>query len=275
MTSQESAYAPVHSADVDALNEIAGFLALNDFPPGGCPIEERPIDCIIWAGNAVLHTAEQAFRLVRDGTIPRILLSGGVGHSTRLLWQAVARHEDYRTVTVEGRAEACILKDIAERFWNIDPLRILLEDASTNSGENAVFSRQVLEDRDIAADAILLVQDPTMQRRTDATFRHIWRDRPSVRFYNWPTFTPRVALTENGMRYDLGTLPEPWSMERFISLVMGEIPRLRNDESGYGPRGKGFIGAVEIPDRIEAAYIRLSDGIGSRFSGRAAIKPPV
>jgi len=238
--------------------------------PRGCRrLAEQGIDCIVWAGNAVLHTAEQAFRLVRDGSIPRILLSGGIGHSTALLWQEVRRHETYRAVAVENRPEAQILRDIAERFWQVDPARILVEDASTNSGENAAFSRRLLEERGIGADTVLLVQDPTMQRRADATFRHVWRDRPQVRFRNWPTFTPKVAAENGELRYDLAPVAGLWPMERFLSLVMGEIPRLRNDASGYGPRGKGFIAAVDIPDAVEAAYARLAGGTGSRSHERA------
>jgi hypothetical protein len=36
------------------------------------------------------------------------------------------------------------------------------------------------------------------------------------------------------------------SLERFISLLMGEVQRLRNDEQGYGPRGKGFFAEGSI-----------------------------
>lgn len=45
-----------------------------------------------------------------------------------------------------------------------------------------------------------------------------------------------------------------WSPERFLSLIMGEIPRLRDDENGYGPLGRGFIPHVDIPVEIETAY---------------------
>lgn len=27
-----------------------------------------------------------------------------------------------------------------------------------------------------------------------------------------------------------------WKMERYINLLMGEIPRLTDDENGYGPK---------------------------------------
>lgn len=47
-----------------------------------------------------------------------------------------------------------------------------------------------------------------------------------------------------------------WDVERYLSLLLGEIPRLRDD--GYGPAGKNFIDHVDIPASAEAAWDRLS-----------------
>jgi hypothetical protein len=40
---------------------------------------------------------------------------------------------------------------------------------------------------------------------------------------------------------------------------MGEIPRLKNDINGYGPRGKNFIVAMDIPSEIMEAYHKLAN----------------
>lgn len=48
-----------------------------------------------------------------------------------------------------------------------------------------------------------------------------------------------------------------WDDQRFYDLLMGEIPRLRDDGNGYGPKGRGFIAHVDIPDDVEAAWTRL------------------
>ena len=48
-----------------------------------------------------------------------------------------------------------------------------------------------------------------------------------------------------------------WDIERYISLLMGEIPRLSDDENGYGPKGKGFIAHVEIPTEVRKAFTDL------------------
>ena len=48
-----------------------------------------------------------------------------------------------------------------------------------------------------------------------------------------------------------------WDMERYLNLLMGEIPRLRDDENGYGPKGKNFIAHVDIPETVQEACERL------------------
>lgn len=48
-----------------------------------------------------------------------------------------------------------------------------------------------------------------------------------------------------------------WDLERYITLLMGEIPRLTDDPEGYGPKGKGFIAHVEIPLAVRNAFLEL------------------
>ena len=50
-----------------------------------------------------------------------------------------------------------------------------------------------------------------------------------------------------------------WEIDRYISLLMGEIPRLSDDENGYGPRGKDFITHVDIPDEVRKAFDELCE----------------
>jgi uncharacterized SAM-binding protein YcdF (DUF218 family) len=255
---------------VAAFNEVAAFLALDDLGPQGADglpedLAAGSVDCVILAGNCVLETAEGAFRAVKGGVGPKLLITGGVGHATEVLRRKVAMHPAYRVVATEARTEAHILADIAERFWDIARSSILIEPDSTNSGENAWFSRRVLESAGLNVRAILLVQDPTMQRRADATFRHVWSDCPDLSVLNWPTFTPRVHLVGKELRFDLNGVAGLWSMDRFMALVMGEIPRLRDDPHGYGPKGRGFIAHVDIPEHIEAAYAQLKNSLSGHF----------
>ena len=50
-----------------------------------------------------------------------------------------------------------------------------------------------------------------------------------------------------------------WDMDRYITLLMGEIPRLADNADGYGPRGKGFIAHVDIPNEVEEAFLELKE----------------
>jgi len=49
-----------------------------------------------------------------------------------------------------------------------------------------------------------------------------------------------------------------WDVDRYISLLLGEIPRLRDDEGGYGPAGKNFIDHIDVPAEVEEAHARLA-----------------
>lgn len=101
-----------------------------------------------------------------------------------------------------------------------------------------------------------------MQRRSDASFRRAWRDSSwGTEFVNWPTFVPMLDLNDGRVEYAAG-LPAPlWAGDRFMSLLLGEIPRLRDDTNGYGPRGRDFIAHVEIPIAVEQHHRKLIMGI--------------
>ena len=40
----------------------------------------------------------------------------------------------------------------------------------------------------------------------------------------------------------------------FLGLVAGEVPRLRDDAGGYGPKGRGFIASVDVPTEVERSW---------------------
>ena len=65
--------------------------------------------------------------------------------------------------------------------------------------------------------------------------------------------TARVVVRDGRLAY----AEEPagmWDVDRYRALLMGEVPRLRDDEEGYGPRGAGFIAHVDVPDEVERAW---------------------
>jgi uncharacterized SAM-binding protein YcdF (DUF218 family) len=256
---------PDLAGDAADLNAIARWLAPLDVDPlSPARLEAltgRPsVDLLVLLGSSVLDSLDLAASAWREGIAPRILVSGGVGHSTGHLRDNVRADQRYSGVPLAGRGEAEILRDLLLSHHHIPAEALLLEFRSTNCGSNAIESRRLLTAIGANPRTLLLVQDPTMQLRSWASFRRAWGDDASVRFLNLPAYLPRVVPGDGGLAF---AAPAPWSMERFVSLILGEVPRLRDDEKGYGPRGQGFIEHVDVPPQVEAAHGRLARRYGS------------
>ncbi len=246
------------------LNTVSAFLAAPDLRELSSTAVEKQLrvpsaDLLVLLGNSVLHTVRTVARGMKSGVADRLLIAGGNGHSTDHLRRAVRGFWPYKDLVVDERAEAEILRDVLVHAHGLDELDILVEPDSTNCGANAENAYALLQERRLTPEHVILVQDPTMQRRTRASFRRVWGEETSVHFLNCPTFVPQVRAENGSLAFETPDRAGLWSMERFVSLVMGEIPRLRNDERGYGPKGRGYIVAVEIPPAVAAAYQRLVD----------------
>ncbi|WBW59163.1 YdcF family protein [Klebsiella electrica] len=240
-------------ATLAAANRLGQWLALDDFT-----VQTPAVDIVVLAGNAVIPTIDAACRLAADVGVP-LLISGGVGHSTVFLYDAVRNDPRYRSVPVDGRPEAHILADIAHLFWHIPRDKIVVEDRSTNCGENARFTRERLAATGLAPRAGVVLQDPTMQRRTMATFARVWQGEAAMpQWYSMPGCAPLLGNTANGLAF-CGDSAGLWPVGRYLSLILGELPRLLDAPQGYGPRGKDFIVHVDIPAQILDAGQRLSE----------------
>ena len=55
--------------------------------------------------------------------------------------------------------------------------RILVENRSTNTGENILFTKRLLAERQLDLETFIVVQKPYMERRSYATFRKIWPEK--------------------------------------------------------------------------------------------------
>ncbi|AKL04819.1 YdcF family protein [Klebsiella oxytoca] len=237
-------------ATLAAANQLGAWLAQHDLP------QQPSIDVVVLAGNAVIPTIDFACQLAAHHAVP-LLISGGIGHSTSFLYHAVLNDPRYCTIPVADRAEAHILADIAHRFWAIPREYIVVEDRSTNCGENARFTRQMLEQRGITHRTGVVSQDPTMQRRTMATFARVWQDAAHApMWYSAPGCSPVLCNGDNGVTFS-GDSSGLWPVERYLALILGEPPRLADNPQGYGPLGKGFIAHVDIPPQIIDAWQTL------------------
>ena len=98
-----------------------------------------------------------------------------------------------------------------------------------------------------------------MQLRMDAGMR--LHCPGGVRILNYAAYRAEVVWDGRALAY-ARPIHGMWPMERYVELLLGEIPRLTDDAGGYGPRGKGFIAHVDVPAPVQAAYARLRQTFG-------------
>lgn len=169
--------------------------------------------------------AERGARLWLDGWAPLLIFSGGLGVVTGRFW-SVPEADQFAEIAIG---------------MGVPNERILIENRSTNTGENVLFSRRLLEQRGIEAQTFIVVQKPYMERRSYATFRKVWPEKDLV------VTSPRLSLDEYLGRYD----HEPLSPEDAIGIMVGDLQRIRL----YAE--KGFQIPQEIPNDVWEAYEAL------------------
>ncbi|KAL4752521.1 hypothetical protein BDW72DRAFT_202205 [Aspergillus terricola var. indicus] len=246
----------VSPGTVADINLLAGYLSNPQLQFEDLP-STPPVDCIVICASMVLHRAEALFHALQGNPFltKALVLCGGVGHSTQYIYDAVAQHSRFSSISndIQCLPEAWVLERILDTFFDQAAIaskgcRILIEDRSTNCGENALFSRRVLDDAGLQnLRRCVLIQDPTMMRRTVASFQKTYEERTQMPlFLSCPLLVPRVARSEEPegtLRYAVSEVGL-WPLERFISLILGEIPRLKDMR-------------MEVLVDIEAAWTRL------------------
>lgn len=237
----------------DDVEVIGRYLARRDIAAPGADLPG--FDVLVLCGSAVLPSVEVAARCFHEGVAGRILVTGGVGHSTPYLMEALRRSPRYAGTPAVPRPEAQVFADLLRRHFDVPGHALTVEAESTNCGQNAEFSVRLLAQS--TATRVLLLQDSTMQRRTHASFERHGRAlglRP-----RWLTsYAPVMPSLGDTIAYaGQPTGDAVWSFQRFTSLALGEIRRLQDNADGYGPRGADYIDHVDIPDDVLDAYRRL------------------
>lgn len=189
-------------------------------------------DLILALGSNDLRVAEYAADLYLRGWAPLLVFSGGAGALTRDRF---------------SKPEAEMFADIA-RQRGVPESAILIEAESTNTGENVIFSRRLLESRGIHKDRaedggedsekwpenLILVQKPYMERRAYATFMNFWPGKRVI------AASPPIPFSE----YPIENLP----VDLVINIMVGDLQRIKV----YPDRG--FQIEQQIPDDVWQAF---------------------
>ena len=207
-------------------------------------------DVLVLFGASILCGGDVLAEAMRRHVAKTYIIVGGAGHTTETLRMNI--HRAIPTIETANRPEADIFADYLKYQYGLAPDYI--ENKSTNCGNNITYLLQLMHENHIAHKSIILCQDASMQRRMEAGLKkHLTED---VQIINYAVYSAKVICQNNQLTYEK-EIKGMWPMERYISLLMSEIPRLTDDENGYGPHGKGFIAHVDIPADVLTAFQTL------------------
>ena len=187
------------------------------------PVEKA--DCIVGFGCINDDIAIRAAELYREGYAPRILFSGGLGRNTKSRWSC-SEAERYRDIALE----LGVPEDV-----------ILIENRSTNTGENILFSREILSAESLADKRLLCVHKPFMERRVWAAMKNYWPEA------DFTMTSPRLSMEE----YIEHTMAQGMTEKAVIDVIVGDVQRMEI----YAE--KGFQIPQPLPEDVRAAFEKM------------------
>lgn len=203
----------IDSEIIDAAKLLWNYHRLNHKP--------EKADCILALGSHDLRVAERAADLYLQHFAPLLIMSGGLGNFTQDIWTE-KEADKFAAIAIEKGVPADA---------------ILIENKSSNTGENISFTQKLLQKKGIDPQSFIVVQKPYMERRSYATFKKVW---------------PEKKLTVTSPQISFETYPtEEIPLERVIHIMVGDLQRIK-----LYPE-KGFQIYQKIPEEVLSAYEKL------------------
>ncbi|MDE1225466.1 YdcF family protein [Vibrio aestuarianus] len=182
-----------------------------------------PADIILVFCSNDIRVAEYAASLYHQKLAPYLMFSGGQGRFTEGLFDKS-----------EAETFAAIAKDAG-----VPSEHILLETHATNSGENVLLTHELLQQKSIQTQRIILVQKPFMERRAFATFEK-----------QWPEHYQSLVVTSTGESF-FDYLNEEFTLDVALTALLEDFSRIKTYPE------QGFQTKQIIPDEVEQAYHAL------------------
>lgn len=172
------------------------------------------------------RVAYKAANLYIEGLGGYVIFSGGIAHA-----------KDQLKVDWEESEAEYFAKIAIEQGVHKD--KIIVENKSTNTGENIKFTYELLQKKALELKSFILVQKPYMERRTYATFKKQW-PHPSTQIQ---VTSPKLSYEE----YVKGDIPKDLA----INVMVGDMQRIKEYPK------VGFQIEQEIPEHVWEAYTKL------------------
>jgi uncharacterized SAM-binding protein YcdF (DUF218 family) len=184
-----------------------------------------PADAILVLCSHDTSVAECAAKLFLERWAPLLIFSGGLGTITRHLWRE-PEADQFAAIAVS---------------MGVPREDILIENRSTNTGENVEFTKRLLAEKQLDPQRFILVQKPYMERRSYATFKRRWPEKAVV------VTSPRVSFDEYVNAYSNTAL----TSDDVVGIMVGDLQRIRV----YATKGYQIV--QEIPDEVWQAFEEL------------------
>lgn len=146
-----------------------------------------------------------------------------MGSLTKDIWQE-AEAEKFAKIAIE---------------MGIPKEKILIENKSTNTGtgENILFTKNLLAKYNLNPQKFIVVQKPYMERRAFATFKKIWSEKEVI------VTSPQITFD----KYPTKEIPK----DEFLNIMVGDLQKIKI----YAERG--FQIPQQIPSDVWTAYEKL------------------
>ena len=175
-------------------------------------------DCILVLGSHDTRVAERSAELFLEGWAPLLIFSGGLGRLTDSVGEETEA-DKFAAIAINKGAS---------------PNAILVDNRSTNTGENILFTQALLNEKNLDPQSFIVVQKPYMERRSFATFKKHWPYKQLI------VTSPQLSFEQ----YPTEDIP----LERVINIMVGDLQRIKI----YAE--KGFQIYQQIPDKVWHAY---------------------
>ena len=208
-------------------------------------------DIMVLFGGSIICGGDVLADAINNDIADKYIIVGGAGHTTESL--RMQMRKELPDIFIDDKITEAEMFNIyinKKYGFNAD----LLELKSTNCGNNITYMLSLLKENNIDFNSIIICQDSTMQYRMEAALRKYISD--DILIINYAAYKVKVININDKLIYEKEVLGM-WDIDRYISLLMGEVQRLNDDENGYGPKGKDFIVHIDIPDDVMNAFFEL------------------
>lgn len=202
----------------EPLKIIFDYMSLNQ--------KVKKCDVMIGCGCSSLDIPIVCSDLYKKGFSNKIIFAGGYGKVTKNKFQ---------------KQEAIIYKEIA-MTEGVKENDIYLDDKSSNTVENFLFSKEIIDSNHWDIQSILIVHNKANERRTFNTAREVWKDK-------------EIIITSKDVSFDeyFERLKSKKEEERniLISVLVGNIQRMVI----YPQFGLQI--EEEVPEKVIDSYQKL------------------